>query len=212
MTYYVAAITVAAAMAWYFFLFVPSKLEYFVGVRLRALAVSGSQVRSKAVNLGTALKYAVDRNCNTDDVREYLRLLVPDVQVERADPGLRLVGKGCNPAVEVAGTVAWQDLMTQAAAVSRDDFDDLVLALPGGEVVWQREDTTPRVGNLAQVLYAEAPESGWFSFSWNARNELPRTDAKLLPTAVATRRVSLGGKEVLLLVQPVTHRARRVRT
>ena len=33
--YLVAAVLVSAVMAWYFFVFVPSQLDYFVGLRFR---------------------------------------------------------------------------------------------------------------------------------------------------------------------------------
>ena len=44
---------------------------------------------------------------------------------------------------EISGTVAWSDVAAQAAAASRRDFDDLILANEDGEVVWQREISTP---------------------------------------------------------------------
>jgi hypothetical protein len=47
MPYVAAAIFAAGIMAWYFFVYVPAKLDYFIGLRFRTLAVAGAQVASK---------------------------------------------------------------------------------------------------------------------------------------------------------------------
>jgi hypothetical protein len=79
----------------------------------------------------------------------------------------------------------------------------LIVALPTGDVVWQREQTTPRVGNLAQILEAAVAESGWFSLRWSPKAEVPNRDAKPLATAVAVKPIQLGGEATLLLVQTI---------
>lgn len=238
--YYVAAIFAAAAMAWYLFVFVPSKLEYFVGLKLRALAVAAGHVKSRAENLSSALLTAPCDPDNDDSrtgvTATYLRTLVPDIQLstpyQPKPAGLRLprirnvtagaatipprattpvappgAAPKCNertPPPLATADVPWEGLVTQAAAVSAGEFDDLIVALPTGDVVWQRENTTPRLGNLAQVLEGGASEQGWFSFNWSPRAELPKVDARRLPTAVVVKPVTLGGRANLLLVQAVT--------
>ena len=235
MPYYIAAAFAAGAMAWYFFLYVPAKLDYFVGVRLRALAVAANQIKAKAENLASALERvpapcgAADRETDTP---KYVDVLIPDIRLyrsaDRPRPGLQLITRStCPPSSGTATAtsseiesqrvspqsagkralsayVGWPELVSQAAELSRDDFEDLVLALPSGEVVWQREETTPRIGHLAQVLHTPAAERGWFSFRWQPSAELPKFDAPPLPKAVAAKMVSIGGRSRLLLVQTVT--------
>jgi hypothetical protein len=58
MPYYVAAFFAAAVMAWYFFVFVPAKLDYFVGLRLRTLAVASGQVKTQIETLAGVLAKA----------------------------------------------------------------------------------------------------------------------------------------------------------
>lgn len=199
--YYVVAVFAAAAMAWYFLFFVPSKLEYFVGLKLRALAVASAQVKTKAENLASALEKAPSGSAT----EQYLRVLVPEVELDpsgTAPPaGLHLYATTRR---EVTATVTWDDVATQAAAVSEVDFDDLVFAVASGRVVWQRETTSPRIGNLAQVLHADAAKGGWFSFNWTPRPELPKTDAGDLPGAVAIKPITVGGRPSLLMVQAVS--------
>src|SRR5688572_8132599 len=93
MPYYIAAFVAAAAMAWYFFLFVPANLDYFTGVRLRTLAVASSLVRNKAENLARALEKA-PWCAGQDDADKYVRILLPEIQLTKADEvepdGIRL--------------------------------------------------------------------------------------------------------------------------
>jgi hypothetical protein len=220
--YYMAALFAAAAMAWYFLFFVPSKLEYFVGLKLRALAVASGQLKTKAENLASSLNLArsLDRSDQEGDntaAREYLWRLVPDIRLVASSSGLQGLrlsaqappappspaSQAGQPSTRLDATVAWEDLAAQAAAVSESDFEDLILALPSGRVVWQREQTTPRIGNLAQVLYADTEHKGWFSFDWSPRPELPASKPEQLPEAVAIRPVTVGGSSRLLVVQAV---------
>lgn len=211
MPYFVAAFLAAGAMAWYFFLFVPAKLEYFVGLRLRTLAVASSQVKSKAENLARAFKNVPLANADA-----YLRVLIPNIQLYQKvpPPGLHLTASVPTPARSTTAppassktlkaAVAWEEVVAQASEVSARDFDDLILALPSGEVVWQREKTTPRIGNLTEVLNAEIDGGSWFSLSWSIRTALPKVDtSKALPTAVALKLVKLGVQSSLLIVQAV---------
>jgi hypothetical protein len=218
--YYVAAVFALATMAWYVFIFVPSKVEYFVGLKLRALAVAANQVETRAENLATAFRTAPqtpakDKDSDSDTAK-YLRALVPDIKLLRNDEptpaGLQLrrppaaakpqEPKQAAPAPPVA-SVAWERLMAQAAAVSAAEFDDLMVALPTGEVIWQREPTTPRVGNLSQILETLPADRGWFSLKWTPKPEVPKGDAKALATAVTVKPIELGGEATLLLVQTI---------
>jgi len=278
--YYAAGVLAAGAIVWYMFVFVPAKLEYFVGLRLRTLAVAAGQVKTKAENLASALNKVQggqrtandasapqpapgevpssnpgqrntqraklasagnapgERSSSTDvsapaastratpgvkgaeepapsaqDAKRYLSILVPEVQLtDKSSPvaGLQLQPTGVLSSQ--TATVAWTDVTSQAAAVSRDDFDDLILALPSGEVVWQREQTTPRIGNLAQVLDGSSADDRWFSFTWSPRQEVPNVDAKPLPTAVIVKEVAVGGRANLLVVQAVTLSAANIQS
>ena len=96
--YVIAALMASSAMAWYFFIFVPAKTNYFVGLRFRTLAVAAGHVKNKADNLAQALNIALDvppvhpaqvsEKSGASDkkeekrqlVSEYLRLVVPDIQ------------------------------------------------------------------------------------------------------------------------------------
>ena len=221
--YYVAAVFALATMAWYVFIFVPSKVEYFVGLKLRALAVAANQVETRAENLAIAFRTAPhipeDDDPRNGATAKYLRALVPDIKLLREDDpkvaGLMLRRRPAPNATAPAqgakqvetrpfvGSVPWQQLMAQAASVSASEFDDLIVAVPAGDVVWQREQTTPRVGNLAQVLDTTAAESGWFSLRWTPKPQVPNKDAKALATAVVVKPVELGGEATLLLVQTI---------
>jgi hypothetical protein len=95
--------------------------------------------------------------------------------------------------------------MAQAAEVTRRDFDDLVLANAAGDVVWQREPNSPRLGDLRQVLYAESPPRGWLSIRWDVDGTFPNAKPdRDLPRAVAIKEVQLAVRPTLLIVQPVT--------
>jgi hypothetical protein len=212
--YYAAAFVAAAVMAWYFFLFVPDKLDYFVGLRLRTLAVASSQVESRITNLAGAVAVANARLANpkqTTDEAQYLRVLVPDVQPYSGGPlppGIGLTVPTANKddasAPARIGTVAWDDVMAQAAEVSTRDFDDLVLTTGNGDVLWQRERNTPRLGNLQQLVYAERAPGGWLSLSWDVQRDFPNAKPdKPLPKAVALKEIRVGITPSLLLVQAI---------
>ena len=162
MPYLVAAVFASSVMAWYFFVFVPSKLDYFVGLRFRTLAVASAQVKSKAENLVRALDGAINPLDDklkpvigpTDEVaRGYFAALVPDMQLgRRDDSGLHIssvIQTGAQMK-EMVATVAWADVV-RAAAGSPRAVRRLILASSNGVVVWQREKTTPRV-DLQELL------------------------------------------------------------
>jgi hypothetical protein len=155
-------------MAWYFFIFVPSQLQYFVGSRFRTLAVASDQVTGKVDNLKKALDEAATSvgasKENTGPLTKYLGILVPEMQLleqGRAAPPSALSIPG--PIEGLTAAVAWEDIMAQAAAASARAFDDLILADKTGSVVWQREKATPRVGNLSELLSAESAPGGWLA-------------------------------------------------
>jgi hypothetical protein len=208
--YLIAAVIAAGAMAWYFFVFVPGKLEYFVGLRFRTLAVASGHVENKTQNLFRALA-VVPRNkagsqppCEsapraaTDDQVEYVARVLPEIQIGRAMAGLPVSACG------ITGTVAWNDVMAQAAAASRRDFDDLILADAQGDVRWQREMVTPRIGNLSELIGADDDSAGWSPLRWRVRATMPAPkDEKKLRSSAVLKEVHLGGTPTLLLVEAV---------
>ncbi len=217
MPYLAAAIFAAGVMAWYFFVYVPAKLDYFVGLRFRTLAVASAQVASKEENLFKALKGAVAAGAGKsgtvtrDVISGYFRALVPDMQFSREDktglspenvPGLRL----SLPAEgnTVGTTVAWEDVALAATEASIRDFDDLLLADKDGVVVWQREKATPRVDNLETLLNTETEPSRWFSFSWQIRPTRKKAQPVALPANPALSPVEVGGVPSYLFVQRVS--------
>ena len=54
--YILAAVVASTVMAWYFFVFVPAKLDYFVGLKFRTLAVASGHVGAKVQNMAKALR------------------------------------------------------------------------------------------------------------------------------------------------------------
>ena len=199
--YFLVAVTAATMCGWYFFAYVPPKLQYFMGLRFRTLAVAARQVKGKVESLSAALKTALE----TRELRanEYLRLLVPDLQDEATGPAEGLDFLRDN----VRRRVAWGDIMSQAAAISRRDFDDLLLADSSGQVLWQREATSPRVGNLTELLEAPADTEGWFplSFRWSVQTTpLKVSTARAMPLTATLKVVNLDGQSSLLLTQPVS--------
>ncbi len=205
--YLMAAVVASAAMAWYFFVYVPEKLDYFVGLKFRTLAVASGHVQSKVENLARALRSAPGLQSGGDcraatrpDV--YISLVLPDIWLDEGgkarQPGLRLSVCG------IGGSVAWRDVAAEAAAASRRDFDDLVIADGNGDVIWQRETSTPRIGNLSELLGAADDQQGWLSFSWRERATVPvAADRKNLRSTAVLKSVNLGGVASLLLVQAV---------
>ena len=216
--YLIAAFLAAGSMAWYFFVFVPAQLEYFVGLRFRTLAVASGQIRSKIENLEKALdgagagvrkdhsaKKAAFSEKEREQVKSYLRLLVPEIQLDEGDhspSGFALSAAG-NP--DLAATVAWESVVDQARAASLQDFEDLILASPEGKVVWQREKTTPRLGNLNELLSAESTQDGWLSsLSWRVRTTIPKVvDKQQMPETPVLKPVNLNGQSSFLLVQAI---------
>ena len=234
--YFLAALLTAAAMGWYFFLFVPQKLEYFVGQRFRTLAVASGQIKSKSESLAGSLNIAPARKDekkaatapaeqtkkgeqattappveDEDPTAKYLRLLVPEIQlgVNGAAPkstGLQLVvtHPDTDPPIKLSATVAWDRVASQAAAASEGEFDDLVVADKSGQVVWQREKTTPRLGNLTELLYADDDKGTLMSPSWAVRTVFPAVDAKKgLPKTATLKPVRIGATSTWMLVQVV---------
>ena len=106
---------------------------------------------------------------------------------------------------EITGTVAWPDVAAPAAAASRRDFDDLILANENGDVVWQRELSTPRIGNLTELLGATTDPGSWWSLSWRERATVHvEQDPKHLRSTAVLKTLNLGGRSIVLLVQSVT--------
>jgi hypothetical protein len=209
--YVIAALLAAVAMAWYFFVFVPSKLDYFVGLRFRTLAVASGHVASKVDNLARAFGSVPnspppreDGSCvpQTDEQRaeraRYVALVLPEVRLQSAAGGPQFV------ACDVSGSVAWSDVAIQAAEASRRDFDDLLIADGDGDVVWQREMSTPRIGNLSELLGVPDDEGSWWSISWRERATVPaKKNVENLRSSAVLKVVNLGGTSSLLLVQAV---------
>ena len=146
--YLAAAIFAASAMGWYFFSFVPARLDYFFGLRFRALAVAAAQVKSKAENLARSLESAVNpaTSTNLESTQEYLcRCWCRRSRLHRRRLTTRFC---CFRRATVEAIVHWDDVVRAAAPVSARDFDDVILADSEGKTLWQREMTTPRIGNL----------------------------------------------------------------
>jgi len=102
------------------------------------------------------------------------------------------------------GTVAWNRVAAQAAAASMLEFDDIVLADKTGRVVWQRENTTPRVGTLAELLYSEEDKGTLLSPTWSIHTVFPAVDSKKeLPKTAALKAVRIGPTSAFMLVQGV---------
>ena len=219
--YVIAALMAATAMAWYFFIFVPEKMNYFVGLRFRTLAVAAGHVKSKADSLAQALNVGLGvtplqpDTAPTPDalLSEYLRLVVPDIQnpaihgTEAIPCGPRSQGLDICAHGDRSATaqVAWTDVVPQAAASSRPDFDDLLLANDEGNVLWQREISTPRIGNLAELLAAQDEGGGLLSFSWHTHATVPvAPDKKHLVSTATLKHVNLGGTSYELMVQAIS--------
>jgi hypothetical protein len=213
--YVIGALLAAVAMAWYFFVFVPAKLDYFVGLRFRTLAVASGHVASKIDDLARGLGSVPQRppalpkaECGnpTKDVKtsraKYVSLVLPEIQLTSAG---RLPAGPRFSACDVSGSVAWTDVATQAAAASRRDFDDLVIADANGDIVWQREISTPRIGNLSELLGTTEDAGSWLSLSWRERATMPaKKDVGNLRSSAILKIVNLGGSSSVLFVQAVT--------
>ena len=212
--YILAAVVASTVMAWYFFVFVPIKLDYFVGLKFRTLAVASGHVGAKVQNMAKALRSIpalAGTACPTPTdatgtrrslASRYIALVLPEIQLDGAmgprTTGLRLTE------CEITGTVAWPDVAAQAAAASRRDFDDLFLANDNGDVVWQRELSTPRIGNITELLGATADPGSWWSLNWRERATVHvEQDPKHLRSTAVLKTLNLGGRSSVLFVQSV---------
>ena len=208
--YIVAAALASAVMAWYFFIFVPGKLDYFVGLKFRTLAVAGGHVGSKIQSLERAIRSVpgmTDSTCSARVVdpkqptvaSRYVALVLPEIRLQGTGAGASGLLLTCG----ISGTVAWSDIAAVAAAASRRDFDDLVLADESGNVVWQREATTPRVGNVTELLGATDDAGGWLSLSWRERATLHvQQDKKYLRSTAVLKTLNLAGRPSLFSFRP----------
>jgi hypothetical protein len=189
--YLVVAATAAAISGLYFFSYVPAKLQYFLGMRFRTLAVAAGQLKSKAESLSAALSSAKDNVGNTD---RYFSILIPDL---KGTTGFKLDDHH----------IAWADLVAQASTATQSNFDDLVLADKDGNVVWQRERTTPRIGSLAPLLDSKiaADSASVFSLQWSIQTTPFAVENKnrVMPDTATSTLVNLDGRASVLLTQPV---------
>jgi hypothetical protein len=189
----VVALAAAAISGWYLFAYVPSKLEYFLGLRFRTLAVAAGQLKSKGESLSQALTTAKEK---AGDSEQYLQALVPELKTNLKD-GLELDGH----------RIAWSDLVAQASAATESNFDDLVLTDSDGTVVWQRERTSPRIGNLTELLeHKPAADGSMFSLEWRIQTTPLSVDkkARIMPPTATSNSVNLDGRTSELLTEPVT--------
>ena len=176
--YFVVALTAAAISGWYLFAYVPSKLEYFLGLRFRTLTVAAGQLKSKGESLSQALTTAKEK---AGDSEEYLQALVPELKTNLRD-GLELDGH----------RIAWGDLVAQASAATEANFDDLVLTDGDGNVVWQRERTSPRIGSLTELLERKpASDGSMFSVQWRIQTTPLSVDRKprIMPATATSNSV-----------------------
>src|SRR5215467_6606516 len=97
--YLVVGATAAAISGIYLFSYVPAKLQYFLGMRFRTLAVAAGQLKSKAESLSAALTSAKE---SVADAEDYLSVLVPEL---KGTSGFELDGHH----------IAWSDLVAQAS-------------------------------------------------------------------------------------------------
>jgi hypothetical protein len=190
--YLVAAATAAVISGVYLFSYVPAKLQYFLGMRFRTLAVAAGQLKSKAESLSAALTSAKE---SVADPEDYLSILVPDL---KGTSGFELDGH----------YIAWSDLVAQASTATQANFDDLVLADEAGRVVWQRERTSPRIGSLTPLLDSKSATESWslFSLQWSIQTTQFPVEKKdrVMPDAATSTLVNLDGRSSMLLTQPVT--------
>jgi hypothetical protein len=90
-------------MGWYFFLFVPSQLEYFIGARFRTLAVCAGHLKSKMESLQKSWDNASKNLRQTENLGPYrfefslLRSTMPsrDHACEVTAPGSDFLTHSC---------------------------------------------------------------------------------------------------------------------
>jgi hypothetical protein len=194
--YLVVGATAAGISGLYLFRYVPSKLQYFLGMRFRTLSVAAGQLKSKAESLSQALASA-KKNVDPDKQADYLRILIPDLKGTAGIAGFVLDDH----------YIAWDDLVAQASEATQANFDDLIIAKGDGDVVWQRERTSPRIGNLARLLDSKFAADGWslFSLQWNIQTTSFSLEDKkrVMPDTATSTLVNLDGGPSVLLTQPV---------
>jgi hypothetical protein len=190
--YLVVAAVAAGISGLYFFSYVPAKLQYFLGMRFRTLAVAAGQLKSKAESLSAALTSARENVANPE---LFLTILIPDL---KGATGFQLDDHH----------IAWSDLVAQASNATQANFDDLVLTDDKGRVVWQRERTSPRIGSLPALIDSKTAAESWspFSLQWNIQTSQFPLDGKdrAMPDTATSALVNLDGRSSMLLTQPVT--------
>ena len=194
--YSAVALAAGVLSGWYLFAYVPSKQQYFLGLRFRTLAVAAGQLKSKGESLSQALTTA---KLKADQPEVYLTALVPELKPRDVlKEGLDLDGH----------RIAWSDLVAQASAATESNFDDLVLTDHDGTVVWQRERTSPRVGRLPELLERKPSTDGgsMFSVQWSIQTTPLSVEKKprIMPAIATSNIVNLDGQSSVLLTQPVT--------
>ena len=193
--YLLAATAAVAIWGWYFFGYVPPKLQYFQGMRFRTLAVAAQQLTSKIDSLSLAVKTA--DTLADKDRSAYLEFVVPELKGGQGAGGI-------DYEKPLPRHIAWSDVVAQAADASQRDFDDLVLADSTGVVLWQRESNSPRLGSLTELLDARS-NADWslFSLQWSVQTTPIKGSTTLMPTTATSNVVNLDGRASILLTQPI---------
>ncbi len=206
--YMLAAVAAVAMWGWYFFVYVPPKLEYFEGLRFRMLAISAQQVKAKIDTLVSAVRTAedkshIDQGVHFEGVEKYLHFVVPELRHAAEVPDGLELGTDAQGA-PAAHAIAWSEVMGPAVEAARGQFDDLVLTDKAGNALWQMQPTTPRVGNLGELLAAPPPADGWFSsLQWSLHSTTLKPSTAALPTTATSNVVDLDGMTTIVMTQPV---------
>jgi hypothetical protein len=210
--YIIAAIAAVGIWGWYFFGFVPPKLQYFESLRFRTLAISAQQLKSKIDTLVSAVNTAqnpdridqgAERNGVFEGAEKYLTFVVPELRPAAEVPdGLQLGKKPQEKSPSHA--IAWSEVMAPAVEAARGQFDDLVLTDGAGNALWQLQPTSPRIGNLGELLNAPSPSEGWFSsLQWSLHSTTLKGSATSPPTTATSNVVDLDGVTTIVMTQPV---------
>ena len=204
--YLVAAIAAVVVWGSYFFVYVPPKLEYFEGLRFRTLAISAQQLKGKIETLVSAINTAQDPSridqAAPRGVEQYLNFVVPELRPALEVPDGLQLGKSSTNAPSHA--IAWSQVMAPAVEAARAQFDDLVLTDETGNTLWQLQPTTPRIGNLGELLSAPPPSEGWFSsIQWSLHSTTLKGTSSPLPTTATSNVVDLDGTTTIVMTQPV---------
>ena len=126
---------------------------------------------------------------------------MPEIQIASTpadDTVLQLSAPG------VTAIVRWDDVVRAAAPVSARDFEDLILADSEGKTLWQRERTTPRIGNLKTLLSVEPEPSGWFTTSWQRHRTTVKKEQDAIQPIPVLAPTDFGGVSSYVFVQSVT--------